>query len=325
MILSSYKAVLCNKFGSINNLSIEKVPSKLLKHKQLRINIKACGINFPDKLMIEEKYQFKPSLPFTPGMEVSGIITQSNSNKFKNGTKVIAHMRYGGFSEEAIVNEEQIRLIPKNFSFEEAAGFSVAAQTAYVALIEKANIQPNNTLLILGASGGVGMAAIQLASSLGAKVIAICENKLKQNAAIKAGAKFTFNYEEMVNKVKEITANEGVDIIYDPVGGNHFRKALKTVKWGGKILIIGFASGNIPSLPINIALIKGISIIGVRAGEYFRKFPEKQPSAITNLYKIAATGAITPIIYKCFPLNKVKEALQLIEERKVIGKLILKP
>ena len=296
MTLSFYKAVLCNKFGSIQNLSIEKIPSKLLKDKQLRINIKACGINFPDKLMIEEKYQLKPSLPFTPGMEVSGIITESNSNKFKNGTKVIAHMRYGGFSEEAIVHEEQIRLIPKNFSFKEAAGFNVTAQTAYVALIEKANIQPNNTLLILGASGGVGIAAIQLASSVGVKVIAICENKLKQNAAIKAGATFTFNYEEMVNKVKEVTANEGVDIIYDPVGGNHFRKALKTIKWGGKVLIIGFASGNIPSLPINIALIKGISIIGVRAGEYFRKFPEKESSAITNLYKIAETGAITPII-----------------------------
>jgi len=325
MTLSFYKAVLCNKFGSIHNLSIEKIPSKLLKDKQLRINIKACGINFPDKLMIEEKYQLKPSLPFTPGMEVSGIITESNSNKFKNGTKVIAHMRYGGFSEEAIVHEEQIRLIPKNFSFEEAAGFNVTAQTAYVALIEKANIQPNNTLLILGASGGVGIAAIQLASSMDVKVIAICKNKLKQNAAIKAGATFAFNYEEMVNKVKEVTANEGVDIIYDPVGGNHFRKALKTIKWGGKVLIIGFASGNIPSLPINIALIKGISIIGVRAGEYFRKFPEKESSAITDLYKIAETGAITPIIYKCFPLNKVKEALQLIEERKVIGKLILKP
>ncbi len=325
MISSFYNAVICENFGSINNLKIKKIQSKKLQNNEVRINVKACGINFPDKLMIEGKYQLKPILPFTPGMEVSGIITETNSSKFKEGTNIIAHMRYGGFSEEVIVNQEYLRIIPKNFTFEEAAGFSVAAQTAYVSLVERANIKPNQTLLILGATGGVGLAAIQLAVTIGAKVIAICSNKIKQNAAIKAGAKYAFNYREMINKVKEVTHNKGVDIIYDPIGGEYFTKSLKVIKWGGKILIVGFASGSIPTLPINIALIKGISILGVRAGEYFRKFPDKKEPALNNLFKIANTGKITPFIYESHSLSKVIEALKKIEQRKVIGRIILKP
>jgi len=325
MISSFYNAVICENFGNINNLKIKKIQSKKLQNNEVRINVKACGINFPDKLMVEGKYQLKPILPFTPGMEVSGIITETNSSKFKEGTNIIAHMRYGGFSEEVIVNQEYLRMIPKNFTFEEAAGFSVAAQTAYVSLVERANIKPNQTLLILGATGGVGLAAIQLAVTIGAKVIAICSNKIKQNAAIKAGAKHAFNYREMINKVKEVTDNKGVDIIYDPIGGEYFTKSLKVIKWGGKILIVGFASGSIPTLPINIALIKGISILGVRAGEYFRKFPDKKEPALNNLFKIANTGKITPFIYESHSLSKVIEALKKIEQRKVIGRIILKP
>lgn len=325
MISSFYNAVICENFGSINNLKIKKIQSKKLQNNEVRINVKACGINFPDKLMVEGKYQLKPILPFTPGMEVSGIITETNSSKFKEGTNIIAHMRYGGFSEEVIVNQEYLRIIPKNFTFEEAAGFSVAAQTAYVSLVERANIKPNQTLLILGATGGVGLAAIQLAVTIGAKVIAICSNKIKQNAAIKAGAKYAFNYREMINKVKEVTDNKGVDIIYDPIGGEYFTKSLKVIKWGGKILIVGFASGSIPTLPINIALIKGISILGVRAGEYFRKFPDKKEPALNNLFKIANTGKITPFIYESHSLSKVIETLKKIEQRKVIGRIILKP
>jgi len=325
MISSFYNAVICENFGNINNLKIKKIQSKKLQNNEVRINVKACGINFPDKLMVEGKYQLKPSLPFTPGMEVSGIISETNSNKYKKGTKIIAHMRHGGFSEEVIVNQKNLRIIPKNFTFEEAAGFSVAAQTAYVSLVERANIKPHQTLLVLGAAGGVGLAAIQLAVQLGAKVIAVCSNKAKQNAAIKAGAKYAFNYKEMIKKVKEVTNNDGVDIIYDPIGGEYFTKSLKTIKWGGKILIVGFACGTIPTLPVNIALIKGISILGVRAGEYFRKFPHKKETALNNLYEIANTGKITPFIHESFTLSKVIEALKKIEQRKVIGKIILKP
>ena len=271
-----YNSIICEKLGSINTLKVVKNKREMLQKNQVRIKVKACGINFPDKLMVEGKYQLKPPLPFTPGMEVSGIIIESNSKKFCNGNKVIAHMRYGGYSEEIIVNQENVKIMPKVFSFEEAAGFIVAAQTAYVSLVERANIKSGNTLLVLGATGGVGLAAIQLAVTIGVKVIAICSNKKKQNAAIQAGAKYAFNYNEMINKVKEVTNNEGVDIIYDPIGGKYFSQSLKVIKWGGKVLVIGFASGMIPSLAMNYALIKGISILGVRAGEYFRRFPHKR-------------------------------------------------
>ena len=264
-----YNSIICEKLGSIDDLKLIHRHREKLNKDQIRIKVEACGINFPDKLMVEGKYQLKPTLPFTPGMELSGTVIESNAKGFRNGTNVIAQMRYGGFTEEVIVNKENVIIMPKVFNFEEAAGFSVAAQTAYVSLVERANIQAGNTLLILGATGGVGLAAIQLGVMLGAKVIAICSNKKKQITAIQAGAKYAFQYDEMINKVKEVTKNEGVDIIYDPIGGEHFSQSLKVIKWGGKVLIIGFASGNIPSISTNYALIKGISLLGVRAGEYF--------------------------------------------------------
>ena len=271
-----YNSIVCEKLGSIDDLKLIHRHREKLNKDQIRIKVEACGINFPDKLMVEGKYQLKPTLPFTPGMELSGTVIESNAKDFRNGTNVIAQMRYGGFTEEVIVNKENVIIMPKVFNFEEAAGFSVAAQTAYVSLVERANIQAGNTLLILGATGGVGLAAIQLGVMLGAKVIAICSNKKKQITAIQAGAKYAFQYDEMINKVKEVTKNEGVDIIYDPIGGEHFSQSLKVIKWGGKVLIIGFASGNIPSISTNYALIKGISLLGVRAGEYFRRYPKKR-------------------------------------------------
>ena len=181
-----YNSIVCEKLGSIDDLKLIHRHREKLNKEQIRIKVEACGINFPDKLMVEGKYQLKPTLPFTPGMELSGTVIESNAKGFRNGTNVIAQMRYGGFTEEVIVNKENVIIMPKVFNFEEAAGFSVAAQTAYVSLVERANIQAGNTLLILGATGGVGLAAIQLGVMLGAKVIAICSNKKKQITAIQA-------------------------------------------------------------------------------------------------------------------------------------------
>ena len=322
---NKYNAILCNNFGSIEDLEYSLFDSIPLKNSQIRIQVKACGINFPDKLMIEGKYQLRPSLPFIPGMELSGIISESNNKKYPVGINVIHQMRFGAYSEEVVANTDDIKIFPKNFSFEEAAGFSVAAQTAYVSLVERAKISKGQTLLVLGASGGVGLAAIQLAKAFGAIVIAICSSKKKQEAAIKAGALYALGYKNMVEEIKEVTKQEGVDIIYDPIGGEYFLKALKTIKWGGKILIVGFASGSIPSLPINIALIKGISLLGVRAGEYFRKYPSLKKPAIEKLLNIANKGLITPIIYDSMHLRDAIKALKKIENREVIGRLILKP
>ena len=322
---NKYNAILCNNFGSIEDLEYSLFDSIPLKNSQIRIQVKACGINFPDKLMIEGKYQLRPSLPFIPGMELSGIISESNNKKYPVGINVIHQMRFGAYSEEVVANTDDIKIFPKNFSFEEAAGFSVAAQTAYVSLVERAKISKGQTLLVLGASGGVGLAAIQLAKAFGVIVIAVCSSKKKQEVAIKAGALYALGYKNMVEEIKEVTKQEGVDIIYDPIGGEYFLKALKTIKWGGKILIVGFASGSIPSLPINIALIKGISVLGVRAGEYFRKYPSLKKPAMEKLLNIANKGLITPIIYDSMHLRDAIKALKKIENREVIGRLILKP
>ena len=322
---SYYKTIVCNKFGTINNLKYSSLPSIPLNKNQVRIQVKACGINFPDKLMIEGRYQLKPTLPFTPGMELSGIVSESYDKNITIGSKVICQMRFGAYSEEVVVDINDIKIFPNKFSFEEAAGFSVAAQTAYVSLVGRANVLPGQIILILGATGGVGLAAIQLGKSLGAIIIAVCGNKTKQEAAIKAGANYALSYEKMIDEVKEITNQEGVDIIYDPIGGEYFLKALKTIKWGGKILIVGFASGSIPSLPLNIAIIKGISVLGVRAGEYFRQYPSLKKPAMEKLLNIANKGLITPIIYDSMHLRDAIKALKKIENREVIGRLILKP
>ena len=320
-----YNAIQCMSFGPIDNLNFIKFNSLPINNNEVRIEVKGCGVNFPDKLMVEGKYQLRPSLPFIPGMELSGVVSESNNDDYPTGTKVIYQMRYGAYSEEVIANVDDLKVFPKNFSFEEAAGYSVASQTAYVSLVERANIIKGQTILILGATGGVGLAAVQLASAIGAIVIAACSTRVKQEEAIKAGAKYSIGYNNLIDNVKEITNQDGVDIVYDPIGGEYFLKSLKVIKWGGKLLVIGFASGTIPSLPVNIALIKGISILGVRAGEYFRKYPKLKEPAMKKLLNIANKGLITPIIYDSLKLKDAIKALKKIENREVIGRLILKP
>jgi NADPH:quinone reductase len=320
-----FNAILCKRFSGIDELKYTKFNSLPINNNEVRIQVKACGINFPDKLMVEGKYQLKPQLPFIPGMELSGIISESNNNEYPTGTKIIHQMRFGAYAEEVIANINDLKTFPKNFSFEEAAGFSIAAQTAYVSLVERAEVAKGQTVLVLGATGGVGLAAIQLAKTMGASVIAVCSSKIKQNRAIKTGANYAIGYQDMVNKIKEITKNDGVDIVFDPVGGENFLKSLKVIKWGGKLLLIGFASGSIPSLPMNIALIKGISILGVRAGEYFRRKPHLKIPAMNTLLNLANKGLITPIIYDSLKLKDTIKALKKIESREVIGKIILNP
>jgi len=322
-----YQAVVCKKIGSLNNLELHSLKSKRLHTGEVRINVKACGMNFPDKLMVEGKYQFKPELPFTPGLEVSGVISETfdENINFTLGTKIMSQLRFGGYAEEIIVNKKDIIKMPSNFSFEEAAGFRVAAQTAYVSLIERASIKENEFLLILGAAGGVGLAAVQLGKVLGAKIIAISSSQNKQSICKELGADYSLGYKNLRKNILDITSGEGVDIIYDPVGGDFFDIALKCIKWGGKYLIIGFAGGYVPSLPMNIALIKGISVLGVRAGEYFRRFPDKKEKAIVNLYRFAESGLINPKIYKILNLKEAVKGLKMIENREVIGRLILKP
>ncbi len=324
--MERYNAIVCETIGSIDNLVLKNIARTRLGKKQVRVQVKACGVNFPDKLMVEGKYQFKPSLPFTPGLEIAGkVIETHSSSNFLVGDKVTCQMRVGGYSEELIVPEESLENFPDQFSYDEAAGFRVAAQTAFVALIERANLKTKQSVMVLGAAGGVGSAAVQLAKSLGSTVIAVANTSEKQKFCKSLGADFVLGYENLKVKLLELTNNHGIDIVYDPVGGDIFRESLSCLTWGGKYLIIGFANGSIPLLPTNIALIKGVDIMGVRAGEYFRRFPHKKKNATKRLSQIADSGSITPRIHTVLPLSQAIIALKMIEHREVMGRIILKP
>jgi NADPH2:quinone reductase len=323
------KAILCEKLGDPSTLSLTEMPLRDPRPGEAKIAIKAAGINFPDLLIVAGKYQYKPGLPFIPGFEVAGIILElgSANHQFHPGDHVMAHMRTGGYAEECVVPIEKIRTLPKNFDFSQGAGFQVAFSTAYVSLVPRGNLVEGETLLVHGATGGVGLAAVQLGKALGAKVIATVSNIKKIPAAKKSGADHVIVLEtaKFRDEVKEITSGRGADVIYDPVGGDVFDESLRCIAWGGRLLVVGFADGRIPTAPANLILIKGCSVVGVRAGEYGRQDPEKGEKAYQAILKLAEGGFLVPRIHAEFPLTEVAKAMALISRREVIGKVVLTP
>ena len=323
------KAVLCEKLGGPSTLSIVDMPLGPPKEGEVKIGIKAAGINFPDILMVAGKYQHKPELPFIPGFEVAGEILEmgSASDEFHCGDTVMAHMRTGGYAEQCIAPLEKIRPLPENFDFAQGAGFQVAYSTAYVSLVPRGNLEKGETLLVHGAAGGVGLAAIQLGKALGAKVIATVSSPKKVLAAKKNGADHVVLLKNsgFREEVKEITSGKGADVIYDPGGGEIFDESLRCIAWGGRLLVVGFADGRIPTAPANRILIKGCSVVGVRAGEYARKDPGKGEKAFQAILKLAKDGLLVPQIHSRLPLTQVAEAMDQISRREVIGKVVLTP
>ena len=323
------KAVLCEKLGDPSTLSIIDIPLRPPREGEVKITIKAAGINFPDILMVAGKYQHKPKLPFIPGFEVAGQISEmgSASEKFHCGDNVMAHMRTGGYAEECVVPIGKIHALPKSFDFAQGAGFQVAYSTAYVSLVPRGNLVEGETLLVHGAAGGVGLAAVQLGKALGAKVIATVSSPKKVLAAKKNGADHVILLKNsgFREKVKEITSGKGADVIYDPVGGKIFDESLRCIAWGGRLLVVGFADGCIPAAPANRILIKGCSVVGVRAGEFARRDPEKGEKASQSILKLARDGLLIPQIHTKLPLTQVAEAMDQISRREVIGKVVLTP
>ena len=323
------KAIVCDTLGKPSTLSLKNLESKSPMRGEAKIAVKAAGINFPDILMVAGKYQHKPSLPFIPGFEISGKVIEvgSNNQDFKPGDSVMAHMRTGGYAEECIVPIQTLRRLPKNFNFSQGAGFQVAYSTAYVSLLPRGNLSRGETLLVHGATGGVGLAAVQLGKALGACVIATVSNKTKAASAKKNGADHVIilNGNGFREEVKKLTSGRGADVIYDPVGGDIFEESLRCIAWNGRLLVVGFADGRIPSVPANRILIKGCSVVGVRAGEYGRKDPEKGERVYQAILKLAADGLLAPHIHAEFPLSEAGKAMTQISERKVIGKVVLIP
>ena len=299
--------------------------------KEVLVRVKASSVNFPDYLMTQGKYQHKPELPFGMGMEGSGIIEKLGSDvKDFNVSDEITFgaLGQGAFSDYLILNERAIDIKPSNLSFSQAAAFQTAYLTAYVSLVRRGNLKKGENLLVHGATGGVGMAAVQLGKYLGAKVIATGTSEEKLNVTKEWGADHIVlthkeGQVEFREEVKDLTNGLGADVIYDPVGGDVFDHSIRCINWGGRILIVGFASGRIPELPINMALIKGFSVIGVRAGEYGRKNPEAGIENNKAIRDICEKCHFNPYICKEFSLDKAKDAVLYLSQRKLVGKVVI--
>lgn len=263
------KAILCKEYGPAESLVIEETKSPEAKGSGVKVRVKAAGLNFPDTLIIEGKYQLKPSMPFSPGGEMAGevVAVGEKVTRFKAGDRVMGLTGYGAFAEEVVVAESNLLPVPESMSDEEAAAFTMVYGTSYHALKQRANIQAGETLLVLGASGGVGLATVELGKAMGAHVIAAASSAGKLEVAKEAGADEVINYSEepLKDTLKKLTKNRGVDVIYDPVGGEFTEQALRAMAWNGRHLIIGFAAGDIPKIPANLTLLKGCSV-GVCSG-----------------------------------------------------------
>ncbi len=292
---------------------------------EVRVRIKAASLNFPDLLMTEGKYQLKPELPFVLGMEFAGIVDALGAGVtgLAPGDAVAGGNRIGAFSEYAVVPAAALRRKPEAISFAAAASYGAAYLTAYVALVRRGNLQPGETLLVHGASGGVGLAAVDVGRLLGATVIATSASEAKRRVLTEYGADHVLPDAGFRERVKELTGGRGADVIYDPVGGDVFDESVRCIAFDGRLLIIGFTSGRIPSVNVNMPLIKGFSVVGVRAGEYGRQFPDRGRENMAAIWKWAEEGKVHPRIHAEVPLADWRRAFEMMRDREVVGKVAI--
>jgi NADPH2:quinone reductase len=320
------KAVVCRELGPPEKLRLETFPSAPLASGQVRVAIRAAGINFPDILMAAGEYQLKPDLPFTPGMEAAGDVIEVDAgvSKVAVGDRVIIKLRHGGYAEEAVVTSAQLTPLPPNFDYAEGATFLAAHGTAHHALIDRGRLQPGEVLLVHGAGGGVGLAAVEVGKLIGATVIAAASSEEKLAVAQARGADHLVLYprEPFRDAVKRITDGRGVDVVYDPVGGEFFENSLRCIAWGARLLVIGF-TGGIGLARTNLLLIKGASVLGVRAGEAARKNPALGEVRVRQLLAWAEAGKVRPNISHRLPLADYARAMRLLIDRKAIGRVAL--
>jgi NADPH:quinone reductase len=322
------KALVCRTNAEdIGTVKLEDVTLPELGASDVRIRVRAAAVNFPDVLMIQGKYQHRPELPFVVGGERAGdvIAVGSGVTKFKVGDRVVGGALSGGFAEEAQGPEASYRPIPGSADYATASAYTTAYLTAYVSLVRRGELAKGETLLVHGAAGGVGLAAVDLGKVLGATVIATASSNEKRAFLKDYGADHVLPSSGFREAVKELTGGRGADVIYDPVGGDVFDESVRCIAFNGRILIVGFTSGRIPSVSVNMPLIKGFSVVGVRAGEYGRKFPEKGRENIEAIDKLLAEKKIRPHIHARFPLSQTVEAMHMLTTRKVIGKVVIEP
>ncbi len=322
-------AVLCKAYGPPESLVFEQVASPSPGPGEAIVSVKAASVNFPDVLIIENKYQLKPPLPFSPGSELAGIVKDVGDGvtHVKPGDRVMAITGYGAFAEEVKTEARRMLAIPAGMDFATAAAFGLTYATSEHALVDRGALQAGETLLVLGAAGGVGLAAIEIGKILGARVIACASTDDKLAVCRQHGADETINYstEDLRERIKVFTEGKGVDVIYDPVGGGYSEPALRSMAWRGRFLVVGFANGEIPSIPLNLTLLKGCSIVGVFWGDYARREPKSNARDLMELVGMMQAGTIKPLISARYPLAKAADALNAVMQRKVTGKVVLVP
>jgi NADPH2:quinone reductase len=323
------KAVLCKQLGPPDKLVVEDIPSLVPGKGQVVVSVKAAGVNFPDTLIIQGKYQFKPEVPFSPGGEVAGVVKAVGEgvSGWKPGDRVIAAATWGGFAEELLTDAERLIPLVDKMDYVPASAFILTYGTSYHALKDRAQLKPGETLLVLGASGGVGLAAVQLGKAMGAHVIAAASSDSKLDVCRQNGADEVINYasDDLRTRIKALTAGKGVDVIYDPVGGPYSEPALRDMAWNGRFLVVGFAAGDIPKIPLNLALLKGCSIVGVFWGAFTKNEVERNRANNAELMQMYLDGKVKPHIHATYPLERATEALNEVMNKRVSGKVVLVP
>ncbi|GBL03221.1 NADPH:quinone oxidoreductase family protein [Glaciecola sp. KUL10] len=323
------QAILCKSFAPIDQLVFEEVPSPEIKKGHVLIEVSAAGVNFPDSLLVEGLYQMKPDLPFIPGSEVAGVIKEVGEGvaHLKIGQKVIGLCMLGGYAQEVLVPATHVLPIPDQIPLDEAAGLVTAHATAHHALKQRASIKKGETLLVTGAAGGTGLAAVQIGKEMGATVIAVCSTKEKCDVALANGADHAINYTEQDLKetVKSLTNKKGVDVVYECVGGDMFHTCSRLMGWNGRLLVIGFAGGEIPEFPVNLSLVKGYSVVGVFWGSFTQHQPQDFMDNMKELVTWYMQGKVKVNIDKSFALKDSVDALKYVTSRQVKGKVVILP
>ena len=321
------KAIVCNNFGPIRDIQYKEVDEPSLGEDNLLIKVNSVGVNFPDGLLVQGKYQLKPDTPFIPGMEVAGEVIGlgSKENDFAVGDRIAALSQLNGYAEKAVVKISSTFKIPENMSYDDACALLCAYGTSHYALKQRGKLKKGETLVVLGASGSTGIAAIQIGKIIGAKVIAVASNSEKQKIAKENGADFSIGYDNLKEKLKEISGGKGIDVIFDPVGGDTFDTIARTMARKGRLLVIGFASGSIPKLAVNLALVKEFSVVGVFWGAFTRAEPDEYKLNMIELFDWYQKGFLKPLIEESHPLSQAAAVLEKILARGAKGKIILTP
>ncbi|MBY0571899.1 MAG: NADPH:quinone oxidoreductase family protein [Burkholderiaceae bacterium] len=323
------KAVVCKTWGTPDTLEVIELPDLTPGAGEVAIAVKAAGVNFPDFLIIQNKYQFKPELPFTPGSELSGIVyaVGEGVKHIKTGDKVIAFIGQGAFAQQVLAPANAVIPMPEGMDFDTAAAITLTYGTSHHAVVDRAQLKAGETMLVLGAAGGVGLAAIEIGKAVGAKVIAAASSDEKLDICRQHGADMTINYSntDLREAIKSATGGKGPDVIYDPVGGIYAEPAFRSIAWRGRYLVVGFANGEIPKLPLNLALLKGASLVGVFWGEFAKREPKANMAAMSEMIGWLREGKIKPHISARYALNETADALNDIAARKVTGKVVIQP